>query len=74
MVLTQIDLDAAACDDPDCQHLDHPVLFLHSSCHEDAGKQVFYDKRTGTLTICCDACQEEIAEIAVAASPQAGHG
>jgi hypothetical protein len=64
--LTQIDLDAAGCEVPNCRH-DHTVLFLKGVCHPSAGNRAAYDKRTKSLKLHCRRCEKIIAEIAVAA-------
>lgn len=66
-VLTQIELDAIGCGNPNCRE-EHGALFLQSNCHPDDGLYVAYHKATGRLEITCAACQRHMASIAVAPS------
>jgi hypothetical protein len=67
MALTREDLDAAGCGNPLCT-IYHPVMVLAQTCHQAAGLNVVYSKRTGTLGITCRRCNGPLAEIAVARS------
>lgn len=62
-------MDAAGCGTPNCTH-DHTILYLHSRCHPGRGAEVYYDKRTGVLTVKCRVCKRPIALVAVAGDRQ----
>jgi hypothetical protein len=64
-ILTQIDLDAAGCDNPRCTH-DHSKIYLIPSCHPRAGISALYDKPSGTLEFECRRCRAPVAVVAVA--------
>ena len=63
---TQVDLDQTGCEDPNCPHEDHAVLFLVQRCHERAGLSASYDKRTGVMTLTCKECSDPVGSIKVA--------
>lgn len=68
--LTQKDMASAGCGMPDCNH-DHSILYLHGRCHMGTGNEVAYEKATGILTVRCNKCKQFVAEILVAARPEA---
>ena len=49
--MTQRELDAMGCSNPECTHGDHSVLHFGAGCHSKAGVHVIYNKLIGTLTI-----------------------
>ena len=63
--LTCPDLNAIGCSDPDCTE-DHDVLYLHPTCHRNAGTWARFDKNTGELTIECMECERSFVCIKVA--------
>ena len=70
--LTQADLNAAACNAPDCDHTAHDgQLWIHSHCHPGDPAWVNYDH--GVITICCAVDSSVITRIAVAGNEQKGN-
>lgn len=53
------------CSTPGCNH-DHSVLFLTQRCHPKAGLEASYTKGSGLVTLRCNICKLELADIAVA--------
>jgi hypothetical protein len=64
--LTQSELDATTCGNPDCPNIYHPEIVLNATCHPRMGLEVAYVKATGTLVLRCILCDQFIDEIAVA--------
>jgi hypothetical protein len=62
-LLTKYDFDAIGCDNPQCDHADHNLLYLHSQCHPNYPLNVCYDKRQGVVIVSCHHCHEEVARI-----------
>ena len=65
--LTQAVLDTFQCDDPECE-TDHGMLSLVAKCHPEAGLIVDYCKAHGIIACRCNACDNLIATILVAAT------
>lgn len=66
MLMTQQQLSQARCSTPGCDHADHPMLFLHSWCHPEAGVDACYHITTGILQITCNECGGYICDVLVA--------
>lgn len=64
--LTRTELDRAVCNDPNCDLLDHAVLYFFALCHPNGGVDVAYCKRTGLLRVHCKVCEHLVTEVAVA--------
>lgn len=64
-VQTRSRLDKMGCSTPNCGH-DHSVLYLVPVCHEDAGLEARYEKRTGHLILECARCGKHAGTIQVA--------
>jgi hypothetical protein len=56
------DLDGLECSNPNCEN-EHP-LFLHATCHQDAGAAVSY--QAGVMTMRCQQCSSLICKVKVA--------
>jgi hypothetical protein len=61
-VLTKKILNAMGCGMPNCNH-DHSILYLHSSCHVDAGTHIRYEKKSERLYIECAKCGKGVTII-----------
>jgi hypothetical protein len=66
MALHRSELDDMTCQSPGCDHTAHDGMFLHSACHPTAATWAEYQPKTGLLRVTCAACDELLAEIAVA--------
>lgn len=69
-ILTQVDMNKAGCDAPNCKE-DHTILYMIPQCHKFAGNEVYYNKETGTLTLLCSLCGSLVATIKVAEKAEA---
>jgi hypothetical protein len=67
--LTRQELDRVSCDEPDCDHTAHDGLYLHGNCHPSEPTWAVYNAVSGTLTIECAVCGNDIIRIAVAEGP-----
>lgn len=56
------DLDALECSNPNCTN-EHP-LFLHATCHPNAGLAVSY--HGGVMTMRCATCSDMLCTVRVA--------
>lgn len=62
---TRKELDKLGCCTPGCT-CDAKELCFHSECHPEAPTWVWYDKRTGELTIRCGECERVVTVVKVA--------
>jgi hypothetical protein len=63
---TQKSLAELGCDNPDCTHDDHSVLYPQQYCHPNEGLEAKYTKANGILTLSCFICQKLVCNIRVA--------
>lgn len=64
--MTRENLDRAQCDQPGCNHKDHPELVLMGACHPRKPTYVTYIRATGCLSITCGVCRQLVTVIQVA--------
>ncbi|HSS25168.1 MAG TPA: hypothetical protein VLL82_12405 [Mycobacterium sp.] len=64
--MTQQQLSTMRCDNPACDHRDHPVMNLIPQCHRYAGLAMSYHVFTGVIQISCNECGGYICDVLVA--------
>ena len=70
--LTRRELDVHRCDNPRCNHQDHDILYLYSTCHPRAGLKAEYHRRAGSLVMRCGSCDDVVTVVQVSWGPDGG--
>ena len=63
--VTKNELNVMGCGNPNCRE-DHNILYMHSSCHPEAGLDAMYSKPTGTMHLICRECEDTVLSVKVA--------
>lgn len=63
--LCRQDLENTECINPNCPG-EHPVIFVHSSCHPGQGVNVGWDRLRAVVRVECFVCGNLVCEIAPA--------